>query len=81
LISAVKKQPLMILYNINNSVESLKDLAVGAGFGFRYDFDFFILRLDTGFKAYDPAYGNNNRWLKDFNFSNAVYNIGINYPF
>ena len=64
-----------------NNIESLKDLAVGAGFGFRYDFDFFILRLDTGFKAYDPAYGNNNRWLKDFNFSNAVYNIGINYPF
>jgi hypothetical protein len=64
-----------------NDIESLKDLAVGAGFGLRYDFDFFILRLDTGFKAYDPTYGNNNRWLKDFNFSNAVYNIGINYPF
>ena len=64
-----------------NKLESLKDLAVGAGFGIRYDFDFFILRLDTGFKAYNPAYGNNNRWLNDFNFSNAVYNIGINYPF
>ena len=64
-----------------NDIESLKDLAVGAGFGLRYDFDFFILRLDNGFKAYDPVYGNNNRWLKDFNFSNAVYNIGINYPF
>ena len=64
-----------------NNIESLKDLAVGAGFGFRYDFDFFILRLDTGFKAYDPTYGNSNRWLNDFNFSNAVYNIGINYPF
>ena len=64
-----------------NNIDSLKDLAVGAGFGFRYDFDFFILRLDTGFKAYDPTYGNSNRWLNDFNFSNAVYNIGINYPF
>ena len=64
-----------------NNIESLKDLAVGAGFGFRYDFDFFILRLDTGFKAYDPTYGNSKRWLNDFNFSNAVYNIGINYPF
>ena len=64
-----------------NNIESLKDLAVGAGFGFRYDFDFFILRLDTGFKGYDPTYGNSKRWLNDFNFSNAVYNIGINYPF
>ena len=64
-----------------NNIESLKDLALGAGFGLRYDFDFFILRLDTGFKAYNPTYEINNRWLKDFNFSNAVYNIGINYPF
>ena len=64
-----------------NNFESLKDLALGAGFGLRYDFDFFILRLDTGFKAYNPTYNSNNRWLKDFNFSNAVYNIGINYPF
>ena len=64
-----------------NDFKSLKDLALGAGFGLRYDFDFFILRLDTGFKAYNPTYDSNNRWLKDFNFSNAVYNIGINYPF
>ena len=64
-----------------DNIEALKDLGLGAGFGLRYDFDFFILRLDTGFKAYNPSYELNNRWLKDFNFNNAVYNIGINYPF
>ena len=64
-----------------DSFDSLKDIAVGAGIGLRYDFGFFILRLDTGFKAYNPTYSINNRWLKDFNFSNAVYNFGINYPF
>ncbi len=64
-----------------NSFNSLKDIAVGSGFGFRYDFDFFILRLDIGFKTYDPSYQNENRWLNDYNFSKAVYNIGINYPF
>ena len=63
------------------SIESLKDIALGAGFGLRYDFDFFILRLDTGFKTYDPTYSSKNRWLNDFNFGHAVYNIGINYPF
>jgi len=62
-------------------LQSLKDIAVGTGLGLRYDFDFFIFRLDTGFKAYDPTYGDQNRWLNDFNFSHAVYNIGINYPF
>ena len=63
-----------------DSFDSLKDIAVGAGIGLRYDFGF-ILRLDTGFKAYNPTYSINNRWFKDFNFSNAVYNFGINYPF
>ena len=64
-----------------NSFKSLSDIAIGSGLGFRYDFDFFILRFDTGFKTYNPSYSKNKRWLKDFNFSNAVYNIGINYPF
>ena len=60
---------------------SLKDIAIGSGFGLRYDFGFFVLRGDIGFKTYDPSYKDNNRWLNDYNFSQAVYNIGINYPF
>ncbi|AUC82403.1 POTRA domain-containing protein [Lacinutrix sp. Bg11-31] len=64
-----------------NSLSSIKDIAIGSGFGFRYDFNFFILRGDIGFKTYDPSYGDNNRWFNDYNFANAAYNIGINYPF
>lgn len=60
---------------------SLQDIAVGSGFGLRWDFDFFALRFDTGFKTYNPALPSGNRWFKEFNFSNAVYNVGINYPF
>ena len=60
---------------------SLKDIAIGSGFGVRYDFGFFVLRGDVGFKTYDPSREIGNRWFKDYNFSNAVYNIGINYPF
>lgn len=60
---------------------SLKDIAVGSGFGLRYDFSFFVFRFDMGFKTYDPFYKDQNRWFNDYNFSNAVYNIGINYPF
>lgn len=60
---------------------SLKDIAVGSGIGFRYDFSFFVLRFDLGFKTYNPANDEGNRWFKEYNFSNAVYNIGINYPF
>lgn len=60
---------------------SLKDIAIGSGFGLRYDFNFFVFRFDIGFKTYDPSYPINNRWFNDYNFGNAVYNIGINYPF
>lgn len=64
-----------------NDLASLKDIAIGTGFGIRYDFGLFVLRGDIGFKTYDPSYLDENRWLNNYNFSNAVYNIGINYPF
>ncbi|MCX7547983.1 BamA/TamA family outer membrane protein [Xanthomarina sp. F1114] len=60
---------------------SLKDIAIGSGFGLRYDFGFAVFRFDIGFKTYDPSYPENNRWFNEYNFSKAVYNIGINYPF
>ncbi len=63
------------------NLNSLKDIAVGSGFGLRYDFDFFVLRFDTGFKTYDPSQQEGSRWFRSYNFRNAVYNIGINYPF
>ena len=64
-----------------SGLSSLKDIAIGSGFGLRYDFSFFVFRFDIGFKTYDPSYPNNDRWFNDYNFRNAVYNIGINYPF
>lgn len=63
------------------SFADLKDIAVGSGIGLRYDFDFFVLRFDVGFKTYDPARPQGERWFKDYNFNHAVYNVGINYPF
>ncbi|MEO8933931.1 MAG: BamA/TamA family outer membrane protein [Xanthomarina sp.] len=64
-----------------SNFSSLKDLAIGSGFGLRYDFGFAVFRFDIGFKTYDPSYPESNRWFNDYNFTNAVYNIGINYPF
>ena len=64
-----------------SSLNSLEDIAIGSGFGLRYDFSFFVFRFDVGFKTYDPSYRDENRWFNDYNFTNAVYNIGINYPF
>ena len=64
-----------------NGFNSLKDIALGSGFGIRYDFDYFVFRVDLGFKTYDPSLSLGNRWFRSFNFANSVINIGINYPF
>ncbi|SEJ45300.1 Surface antigen [Cyclobacterium xiamenense] len=66
-----------------------KELAVGTGLGLRMDFDFLVLRLDMGIKAYDPARPEGERFILD-NLSfkqplgergQQVFNIGIGYPF
>ncbi len=64
-----------------NDFKSLEDIAVGSGFGLRYDFNFFVLRFDVGFKTYNPALDLGNRWFRNYNFGDAVFNVGINYPF
>ncbi len=79
------------IWNVSDNVEdeklkfkgekSFQEIALGTGFGLRYDFGFFVIRGDLGFKAYNPAKEYSQRWLKDMNLSKTVFNIGINYPF
>jgi hypothetical protein len=66
---------------IFNGFASLKDIALGTGFGLRYDFTYFLFRVDLGFKTYNPAEEQSKRWFRDYNFGNSVLQIGINYPF
>ncbi len=63
------------------NLNDLKDIAVGSGFGLRYDLSFFVIRFDLGFKTYNPANENNKRWFHEYNFGHSVLNFGINYPF
>lgn len=66
---------------IFNDLGSLADIALGTGLGIRYDFSYFVFRLDMGFKTYNPAEETAKRWFRDYNLANGVFNIGINYPF
>ncbi|MDO1501481.1 BamA/TamA family outer membrane protein [Winogradskyella maritima] len=67
--------------SVFGGLKSLRDIAVGSGFGLRYDFTYFVIRGDIGFKTYNPERPLGERWFKEYNFQNAVFNIGINYPF
>ena len=67
--------------SVFSGFKSLENAAVGSGFGFRYDFSFFLVRLDLGFKTYNPANLEGEKWFKEMRFNKSVINIGINYPF
>ena len=64
-----------------DGLQDLSEIAIGSGIGLRYDFDFFVFRFDTGFKTYNPALPRGERWWGEYKLKNAVFNIGINYPF
>lgn len=60
--------------------QDLADLSIATGFGLRYDISFFVIRLDFGFKTYNPG-DPEQKWFNDFNLRSMVFNFGINYPF
>ena len=64
-----------------NGIADLKEIALGTGFGLRYDLDFFVVRFDLGFKTFNPANEMGKRWFYDYDFAHSVFNFGINYPF
>ena len=65
-----------------------KQIALSWGLGFRLDFDYVLIRLDGGWKVYDPAKypsGNNKpKWpvTQPFKFKdNMAWHIAVGYPF
>lgn len=60
-----------------------KEIACSYGLGLRVDFDFFLLRFDTGMKAYDPQMPTGKRWsIVNPNFKgNFAWHFAVGYPF
>ena len=74
-----KKDGALFKYN-----KFYKEIAIGTGFGLRYNLGFIIIRTDIGMKIKNPALPENNRWLSAsdfFSIKNMKLNIGIGYPF
>ena len=67
----------------------LDDLAMGTGFGIRFDASFFVLRFDLGVPVRKPWLPDGQQWtLRNIDLSsptwrrdNLVLNIAIGYPF
>lgn len=62
----------------------LKQLAFGYGIGLRLNFDFFVIRLDWGLKAFDPARNAGERWRFVPGWSitdDTVLHLAVGYPF
>ena len=66
------------------------DLAIGSGFGLRWDFSFFIVRLDWGVKLKDPRFVLDQQWVllndktwrkANENYEFSILNLAIGYPF
>ena len=59
------------------------ELAVGTGFGLRFDFSVFVMRADLGFPIRNPYKTDNRNWLfgTDKIFSGGLFYLAIGYPF
>lgn len=65
-----------------------KELAVGTGFGLRFDIDFFVIRFDLATPLRKPYLPENERWGNTFALGdktwrreNLIFNFAIGYPY
>ena len=59
-----------------------KDLAIAGGASLRFDFDYFLIRLDWAYQLKNPRYKDfNNGWFHDLRLFDGQFQLGINYPF
>ncbi len=59
-----------------------KEIAMDTGFGFRFDFRFFVFRIDGALRLRDPARPEADRWvINNMKFNKIFWNFGIGYPF
>ncbi len=62
--------------------QSFDEIAVGAGYGLRLDFNYFEVRTDWGYQLRDPALPNDQSQWVDQPFTNRPnLSFGIGYPF
>ncbi len=70
-----------------NTSRFAQEFAINTGFGFRFDFDFLLLRADWGVPLWDPNFPLleraviRNAFKDGWIFKRPVWNIAVGYPF
>jgi hypothetical protein len=60
----------------------MKQIAIAYGLGIRFDFSFFIARVDFGVKLFDPVLSRLNQWRVNPTWNDDVaVHLAIGYPF
>ena len=66
-------------FHLNTFVD---EIAIGTGLGIRFDFTFFIIRMDGAIQVQDPSKDFGERWVLGNNkLRDITFNFGIGYPF
>ncbi len=59
-----------------------KDIAIGGGTSLRFDFDFFMIRLDWAYQLKNPRYSSiNDGWFHNLRLFDGQFQLGIGAPF
>ena len=58
------------------------DLAIGTGTSLRFDFDFFLIRLDWSYQIKNPVFAKEDEgWFHKLQIKDGQFQLGIGYPF
>ena len=58
--------------------EFYNEIALGSGFGLRFDFDFFVIRADLGIPLHNPSLPQGERWIFMKSEDRVNYNQLVN---
>ena len=81
-VDAPEYHKMTMYYKVEESWP--RSIAMDWGVGLRVNLDFILLRLDAGFKLYEPCREAGNRWLTPgqwFHRNGCAIHFGVGYPF
>jgi outer membrane protein assembly factor BamA len=58
-----------------------KQLGVDSGLGARFDFNFFLLRVDWGLQLHNPNRAPGDRWIRRLTLRQSAFSFNVGFPF